>query len=144
MLFLLHCPPGGEAAGKPIIRWRTVSWRNSLSEVWPILRHKRLESLNLVSLSHKDQEGRVDLETVGRTLDLSEGGIFLECSQPVPSENREVEVILGIREHVIKVRGEIVHSRDLGEGKTGLGIAFKCLSKEDALIITDFMGKDEE
>ena len=107
-------------------------------------RHKRLETLNLVSLSHKDQDGHVDLEIVGRTLDLSEGGILLECSQAVPSENKEVEVILGIREHVINVKGEIVHMRDLEDDNIGLGIAFKDLSADNALIINGFMSEDEE
>jgi hypothetical protein len=106
-------------------------------------RHKRLETLNLVSLSHKDQNGHVDLEIVGRTLDLSEGGILLECSQAVPSENKEVEVILGIREHVIKVKGEIVHMRDLEDGNIGLGIAFRDLSADNARIINGFMSEDE-
>jgi len=115
-----------------------------LNEKRPKPRHKRLETLNLVSLSHKDEDGRVDLEIVGRTLDLSEGGILLECSQPVPSENKEVDVILGIREHVIKVKGEIVHMRDLDDENVGLGIAFKDLSADDALIISDFMSEDEE
>ena len=107
-------------------------------------RHKRLETLNLVSLSHKDPEGHVDLEIVGRTLDLSEGGILLECSQSVPSENKEVEVILGIREHIIKVKGEIVHMRDLEDDNVGLGIAFRDLSAENARIINGFMSEDEE
>jgi len=49
-----------------------------LNEERPKTRHKRLETLNLVSLSHRDPDGRVDLEIVGRTLDLSEGGILLE------------------------------------------------------------------
>ena len=115
-----------------------------MTEKRPKPRHKRLETLNLVSLSHKDEDGRVDLEIVGRTLDLSEGGILLECSQPVPSGNKEVEVVLGIREHVIKVTGDIVHARDLADGNIGLGIAFKDLSADDARVITDFMNEDEE
>ena len=115
-----------------------------MSKKRPKPRHKRLETLNLVSLSHKDPDGHTDLEIVGRTLDLSEGGILLECSQAVPSENREVEVILGIREHVIKVKGDIVHMRDLEDENIGLGIAFKDLSEEDARIITSFMSEDGE
>jgi hypothetical protein len=95
-------------------------------------------------LSHKDSDGHVDLEIVGRTLDLSEGGILLECSQAVPSENKEVEVVIGIREHVINVKGEIVHMRDLGDDNVGLGIAFRDLSTDDARIITGFMNEDEE
>ena len=109
----------------------------------PRSRHKRLETLNLVSLSHKDPDGRVDLEIVGRTLDLSEGGILLECSQSVPSENKEVEVILGIRDHVIQITGEIVHMRELDDEMVGLGIAFRDISAEDARIITEFMNEDE-
>ena len=115
-----------------------------MSKKRPKLRHKRLETLNLVSLSHKDPDGRVDLEIVGRTLDLSEGGILLECSQAVPSENKEVEVILGIREHVLTLKGEIVHTRDLEDENIGLGIAFRDLSADDARIISDFMNADEE
>lgn len=115
-----------------------------MNEQRPKIRHKRLETLNLVSLSHKDPDGRVDLEIVGRTLDLSEGGILLECSRGVPSDNNEVEVILGIREHVIKVTGEIVHTRDLDDENIGLGIAFKDLSADDARIISDFMSEEEE
>ena len=107
-------------------------------------RHKRLESLNLVSLSHKDGEGQVDLEVVGRTLDLSEGGILLEIHQPIPSENRTVEVTLGIREHVIQTVGEIVHQRELDSGHIGLGIAFREISDEDEAVITRFLNEDEE
>jgi hypothetical protein len=115
-----------------------------LSKRTPRPRHKRLETLNLVSLSHKDPNGRVDMEVVGRTLDLSEGGILLECSQPVPSENNEVEVILGIKEHVIQITGEIVHMRELDDENMGLGIAFRNISAEDAGIINEFMNEDEE
>ena len=107
-------------------------------------RHKRLESLNLVSLSHKNAEGQVDLEVVGRTLDLSEGGILLEIHQPIPSENRKVEVTLGIREHVVQTIGEIVHQRELDSGHIGLGIAFREISDEDGAVITRFLDEDEE
>ena len=107
-------------------------------------RHKRLETLNLVSFTHKDPDGRVDLEIVGRTLDLSEGGIFLEIPQPVPGGNAEVDVTLGIREHVIHTPGAIVHQRKLKNGHTGLGIAFKHLSEKDSLLISNLLGEDTE
>ncbi len=106
-------------------------------------RHKRLETLNLVSLSHKDDKGQLDLEVVGRTLDLSEGGILLEIHQPLPSENRMVEVTLGIKEHVVQTMGEIVHQRELDSDHIGLGIAFRDISEEDAEVITRFLAEDE-
>ena len=105
-------------------------------------RLKRLETLNLVSFTHKDPDGRVDLEVVGRTLDLSEGGIFLEIPQPVPAGNTEVDVTLGIQEHVINTLGEIVHQRELENGHFGLGIAFKGLSEKDVRVINSFLGED--
>ena len=115
-----------------------------MSENPPKTRHKRLETLNLVSFTHRDSEGRVDLEVVGRTLDLSSGGILLEIPQPVPSGNREVEVTLGIRENVLHITGDIVHQRDLDDGNVGLGIAFRNLSEADSRIITNFLNEAEE
>lgn len=110
----------------------------------PIERDKRLETLNLVSLTHRDKEGRVDLEIVGRTLDLSEGGIFLEIPQPAPSGTGEVGITLGIREHVFDARGEIVHRRELASGNVGLGISFKELSPECLAFIRDFLRESGE
>jgi hypothetical protein len=107
-------------------------------------RQKRLETLNLVSFLHRDEEGKVDLEVVGRTLDLSEGGILLEIPHTVPSTNKEVEVTLGIRDNVIQTVGEIVHLRELENGHFGLGISFKDLSDTDAAIIAGFLGENGE
>ena len=120
------------------------SRRKTLSQKSLRSRHKRLETLNLVSFTHKDPEGRIDLEVVGRTLDLSDGGIFLEIPQPVPAGNTEVDVTLGIRDHVINTIGDIVHQRDLENGHIGLGIAFKKLSPEDSRVLAGFLGEDNE
>ncbi|NOY87056.1 MAG: PilZ domain-containing protein [Deltaproteobacteria bacterium] len=105
-------------------------------------RLKRLESLNLVSFSHKDTKGRTDLEIAGRTLDLSEGGILLEIPAPLPSTSEEVEVTLGVRGNVIKARGKIIHQRELDNGHFGLGISFIDLSDGDSVIITRFLNEE--
>ena len=102
-------------------------------------REKRLETLNLVSLTHKDAEGRVDLEIVGRTLDLSEGGILLEITEPVPPGNQEVYITLGIQDHVFDAAGEIVHQRRLENGNLGVGISFKDHSPERSSVIANFL-----
>jgi hypothetical protein len=114
-----------------------------LTEKFRKSRTRRLETLNLVSFTHRDTDDRVDLEAVGRTLDLSEGGILLEIPQPVPSGNTEVDVTLGIREHVIRALGEIIHQRSLENGNFGVGIAFKNLSSEDSRVIKNFLGEDD-
>jgi len=106
-------------------------------------RLKRLETVNLVSFSHYAPEGHVDLETAGRTLDLSEGGIMLEIPNPLPSTAREVELTLGIQDNIIKARGAIIHQRELENGHFGLGIRFDQVADEDLLIITEFLSEEE-
>ncbi len=101
-------------------------------------RPRRFESLNLVSLSHKDSEGRTDMESVGRTLDLSKGGILLELPSALPSPNEEVEITLGIKNKVIRAKGRIVHQRQLENGHFGLGISFIDLDEEDIQFISEF------
>jgi hypothetical protein len=54
-----------------------------------------------------------------------------------------VEVILGIKDHVVQTMGEIVHQRELDSGHIGLGIAFRDISNEDAEVITRFLAGDE-
>jgi hypothetical protein len=114
-----------------------------LTEKFKKSRTRRLETLNLVSFIHRDADDRVDLQSVGRTLDLSEGGILLETPQPVPAGNNVVDITLGIREHVIHTLGEIVHQRVLENGNFGIGIAFSNLSSEDSLAIKNFLDEDD-
>ncbi|MBN2720245.1 MAG: PilZ domain-containing protein [Proteobacteria bacterium] len=104
-------------------------------------RDKRFETLNLVSLIHRDAEGRVDLEAVGRTLDLSEGGILLEIPDAVPQGNNEVWVTLGIRDHVFEATGQIVHQRRLENGNLAIGISFKDLPAQWSEVIARFLQK---
>ncbi len=102
-------------------------------------RRKRLETLNLVSITHADSNGRVDLQSVGRTLDLSEGGILLEIPTPVPDPHEIIDITIGFRDHVIGAKGRIVHQRALESGLVGLGISFIDLSEKDRSIITSFL-----
>ncbi|TNF48910.1 PilZ domain-containing protein, partial [bacterium] len=71
-------------------------------------------------------------ESVGRTLDLSKGGILLELPSALPSPNEEVEITLGIKNNVIRVKGRIVHQRQLENGHFGLGISFIEMDEKDA------------
>ena len=105
----------------------------------PTQRRKRLESLNLVSVTHTDPSGVVDLQTVGRTLDLSEGGILLEVPSPVPERQEIIDITIGFRDHVISAQGRIVHQRPLDSGHVGLGISFTTISEKDRSLITSFL-----
>ena len=112
---------------------------DDLTPTYTIERDKRFETLNLVALIHRDAEGRVDLETVGRTLDLSEGGILLEMPEAVPQGNNEVWVTLGIRNHVFEATGQIVHQRLLENGNLAIGISFRNLPSQWSEVIAEFL-----
>lgn len=113
-----------------------------MSDTKTVERQKRLESLNLVSISHKNPSGEVDLETVGRTLDLSLGGILLEVPVPIPEPHGTIEITIGFKEHVIVAKGRIVHQRQLDGGMTGLGISFTEIPASDRRILSDFLGEE--
>ncbi|MFV1957218.1 MAG: PilZ domain-containing protein [bacterium] len=107
------------------------------------VRLKRLETVNFVSFSHYAPEGHIDLETAGRTLDLSEGGILIEIPNPLPSTATEVELRLGIQENIVTVRGAILHQRELDNGHFGLGIRFDEITDEDLSVITAFLAEED-
>ncbi len=106
-------------------------------------RKKRLESLNLVSFSHRGRDGKLDLEGVGRTLDLSEGGILLEVTTSVPDLSEVLDITLGIRQDIIKAHGRIVHQRQLPDGHFALGLSFTDLSPAHRALITRFLDQEE-
>ncbi len=106
-------------------------------------RKKRLESLNLVSFSHLGTDGKPDLEGVGRTLDLSEGGILLEITSKIPSSEELLDVTIGIRQNIVKVHGRIVHQRPLPNGNFALGVSFTDLSPTDRQTINTFLEAED-
>ncbi len=105
-------------------------------------RLKRLETLNIVSFSHVDAQGEHDLEGVGRTLDLSKGGILLEVTRPIPPEIQKVELALAIKNRVIVIKGEVLHQRKLENDLIGLGISFRDISEADRHYIAQFLLED--
>lgn len=106
-------------------------------------RKKRLESLNLVSFSHRGKDGKLDLEGVGRTLDLSEGGILLEVTSSVPQISEVLDITIGIRQDIIKVHGRIVHQRQMDNDHFAVGLSFTDLSPTGRSIITRFLEQEE-
>ena len=101
--------------------------------------HPRFEAVNLVEFVHFDKDFRKDIEDIGRTLDISEGGILLECTQQLP-KNTQVELNLAISEEIITVRGEVVHTAPSPYAdKFDIGIKFTLISKPEKEIINKFL-----
>ncbi len=69
----------------------------------------RPEALNLLDYLVVDDQGRQGDYSMGRTLNVSKGGILMETHIPLPQGQR-VMITLGLRDELIDIMGKIVYS----------------------------------
>lgn len=93
-------------------------------------RHIRIDSENLSHVIVEDGETPV-IEGLGKTLNISESGILLETHFPMAS-GQGIDLTLALAEELVELKGEVVHSRNAGNGISRTGIQFKAL-EPDAL-----------
>ena len=74
----------------------------------------RPESLNLLDYIVIDEQGRQGEYSLGRTLNVSEGGILMETRSPIPP-GFQVMITLGLNEELIDLQGKIIHSSSSGD-----------------------------
>ena len=68
----------------------------------------RPEALNLLDYLVVDEQGRQGDYSMGRTLNVSKGGILMETHIPLPQGQR-VMITLGLRDELIDIMGRIVY-----------------------------------
>ena len=99
---------------------------------------ERVSALNLVSLEQLDGWGNVSMVIMGRTLDLSVGGIKLEIAEPVPFLS-DIEFQIALKENILKAKGKVVFLRQTEEKKIHCGVDFEDLSQEAQALIEDVL-----
>jgi c-di-GMP-binding flagellar brake protein YcgR len=90
----------------------------------------RVVSVNLVTYKHFDDAGEIDETSMGRTRNISEGGILLEVFKHYPLFSI-IELQIAIGEKIITPRGRVVRLQELEGGKVEMGIKFVELAPED-------------
>ncbi|MDX9785970.1 MAG: PilZ domain-containing protein [Desulfobacterales bacterium] len=97
----------------------------------------RLDSLNLsyILLNEADQ---IIHQGMGRTLNLSAKGAFLETSFNIAS-NHIVVLSIGLADELIDIRGKVAHSRPLEKGMFGTGIEFIDVSDTELEALKRFL-----
>lgn len=73
-------------------------------------RYDRIDSLRLLSYSCVDHENKVVSQGMGRTLNVSEGGILIETHVPLEKEGT-VLLSIGFEDEVTEVRGKIAYGK---------------------------------
>lgn len=74
----------------------------------------RPESLNLLDYLVIDDKGRQGEHSMGRTLNVSEGGILMETRSALAA-NWKVMITLGLDEELVDILGKVIRSTPDGE-----------------------------
>jgi len=99
---------------------------------------ERVHSVNLVSLATLGEDGYVELAELGRTLDISEGGIKLEAFEEIPVGTL-AKLRIGLRDEIVDVEGRIAHVVGAQRGRVVTGIQFVNMSREQSDTLRRFL-----
>ncbi|MBF0227089.1 MAG: phosphoribosylaminoimidazolesuccinocarboxamide synthase [Desulfobacterales bacterium] len=87
-------------------------------------KHERLETQNLISYSVLDSKSNIVIERgMGRTLNVSEGGILLETHFPIELELM-LSLSIGLKDEMISLSGRVIFSRKIGDASYQTGVEF--------------------
>lgn len=85
--------------------------------------HPRISALNLISYNCVDETEQIVAQGMGRTLNVSEGGILLETHSPIDPKNA-IALAIGLEDELIDIKGKIVFSMAGKDEKYEAGIEF--------------------
>jgi len=101
-------------------------------------RYIRPESLNLLDYIVVDEQGVQSEYSMGRTLNISIGGILMETHIKLQG-GQQVMITIGLEDELIDVMGRIIHSTPYDDGMYHNGIEFFHASIEDRRIINNYV-----
>ncbi|MCG6917417.1 MAG: PilZ domain-containing protein [Deltaproteobacteria bacterium] len=94
----------------------------------------RIRSLNLASYVPKKDEKQEYIISIGRTLDVSEGGAKIETHRKL-DRGLELELEIAVEDQIISAKGEVLYSTELADGLFGTGIRFTAIAEEDRRLL---------
>ena len=89
----------------------------------------RIRSLLLASYVPRKGERQEYIISIGRTLDVSEGGAKLETHRQL-DKGLQLELEIAVEDQIISAKGVVLYSQELGDGLFGTGISFTAISEE--------------
>lgn len=98
----------------------------------------RVSKLLFTELTSYDQKEDGAMQSLGRTLNISEGGMLLEMAKDMPFQLK-VNLRLGYKDEVIEIEGAVVHLRKTEDGDMEVGIEFINPTQDQLKIINQAM-----
>lgn len=94
----------------------------------------RIRSLNLTSYVPRKGEQQEYIISIGRTLDVSEGGVKIETHRRL-DKGLQLELEIAVEDQIISAKGEVLYSRELRDGLFGTGISFTGIAEDDRRLL---------
>ena len=98
-------------------------------------RYPRVKICNLVSYVGKRANGRILERSMGKALNISQGGIFIETPQMIFSEYISLMTV-DDHNNLVEITGEVIYSTVYKTGTFGSGIQFKGTHTENIQFVT--------
>ena len=89
----------------------------------------RIRSLLLASYVPRKDEQQEYIISIGRTLDVSEGGAKIETHRQLDI-GLQLELEIAVEDQIISAKGVVLYSQELGNGLFGTGISFTAINEE--------------
>ncbi len=86
-------------------------------------KHERVDSIYLLNYVHLGENEKKLMQGMGRTMNVSETGIMLETHVPF-SQDDDMDVVVGLKDDMVTIRGKVIFSRTIEKGKHQAGIQF--------------------
>ena len=83
----------------------------------------RINSYNLLAYVCLDENNDPKRQGMGRTLNVSEGGILLETHAPIDPQYI-VSLTISLEDEIMDIKGKVVYNKERDDGKSESGIQF--------------------
>ena len=103
-------------------------------------KYKRFDSGNLLSYVCLDEHNKIIQQGMGKTIDVSEGGILLETHVAI-NPDYTILLSIGLEDEMADIKGSVIYSRKRGDGMIESGIKFKNIEGECQSILAAFIKK---
>ena len=95
----------------------------------------RIRSLHLASYVPRKGSEQEYIISIGRTLDVSKGGVKVETHREL-AKGSELDMDIAIQDRLITAKGVVVYVEPLSNGLYGTGIRFTAISEADLALFT--------
>ena len=96
--------------------------------------HPRIDALNLIAYACSDETGQIIVQGMGRTLNISEGGILLETHVQIESQS-DILLTIGLEDDLVEIKGKVVTSTPSETDKFESGIQFLEIGETELTIL---------